>query len=35
MPGKDGTGPLGKCPKKENQGIPTPKRKGRGKGKRR
>ena len=26
MPGKDGTGPDGKGPKKSNQGVPTPKR---------
>lgn len=28
MPGKDGRGPDGKGPKKNNRGIPTPKRRG-------
>jgi len=26
MPGKDGTGPDGNGPKKNNQGVPTPRR---------
>jgi len=34
MPGKDGTGPDGKGPKRINQGVPTPKRIGRAGGKR-
>jgi len=34
MPRKDGTGPDGKGPKKDNQGVPTPKRIGGGGGKR-
>jgi hypothetical protein len=28
MPGKDGKGPDGKGPKKNNRGVPTPKRRG-------
>lgn len=32
MPRKDGTGPDGKGPKKVNQGVPTPRRDGRGGG---
>lgn len=34
MPRKDGTGPDGKGPKKINRGTPTPKRDGRGGGRR-
>ena len=34
MPGRDGTGPDGKGPKKTNQGIPKPKRTGGGSGNR-
>lgn len=33
MPRKDGTGPDGKGPKKNNQGVPTPRRDGSGGGK--
>ena len=32
MPRKDGTGPDGKGPKKVNQGKPTPRRDGKGRG---
>ena len=35
MPGKDTTGPDGKGPKKENQGVPKRDGTGQGKGKRR
>ena len=34
MPNKDGTGPDGTGPKKENQGVPTPRRVGGGGGNR-
>ena len=32
MPNRDGTGPRGAGPKKNNRGVPTPKRSGRGPG---